>query len=216
MKTNLEILIDELQTECDFLQKEIDLCVKDSDFEGAHAFNKSLTYTQQQLRILQNIQNPSWDEIRWIKHCIKQLKKFKGNEYTAKQLIDYQLKLDRLQATQSKKYPLESEEIVLALEKLSKGKITKINLQIGGGHDVEIHFKLHKKALHFQLITDRRFRKGNAILRNLGFEIRKNDMFLQIPDFDLTKISKVLEILAQIIYEVLGLRGNENAKIIIS
>ncbi len=215
MKTNLEILIDELQTECDFLQKEIDLCVKDSDFEGAHAFNKSLTYTQQQLRILQNIQNPNRDKIALIRRNIEHLKGLKVNDYTIQRLADCQVELDKLQAIQSEKYPLESEEIISSLEALSTGKIRKISLQIGSGHDVEILFKLNEETLHLQL-TKIHFGRKNATLKNIGFEVHQDNMSMRVPYFDQSKISNVLEILAQVIYGVIGLRGNENAKIIIS
>ncbi len=223
MKTNLEILIDELQAECDLLQEELNFCIYDSDFEGAHAFNKSLIYTRNQLRIAKNIQNPNWAKIEEHRRRIQQLEKLKEDTRFYKMMIqrlpEYQASLDELLAIPAKKYALEGEEIAASLEKLLMGEVTKVNLQISGNHDVEIRFKLNNKILYLQLITNINFAdktRRSAILKSIGFEIQQDNISMQILDFEQFRISDIIEILAQIIYDVLGFRGNEKAKIVIS
>jgi len=222
MKTNLEILIDELQAECDLLQEELNFCIYDSDFEGAHAFNKSLNYTRNQLQIIRNIENPNWTKIEEYKRRIQQLEKLKEDspfyKMMIKRLPEYQVSLDELLAIPPKKYALEGEQIPASLEALLKGEIRKITLQMNDDN-AEIHFKLIEKILNLHLIIQSKFADKNrryAILKNMGFEIEQdNNMSMQIADFNSSKISNVLEILALIIYDVLGLSGNEKAQIII-
>jgi len=223
MKTNLEILIDELQSESDYLKKELDLCVVESDFKGAQAFQKSLIYTQQQLRIIKGIQNPNWDKIESLERNIERLKNSKEDDRIYKLLIrrlpEYQARLDELRSIQPRKHALESEEITSSLEGLLTGKIRKISLQISGDHDAQIHFNLNGKVLNLQLVVNTHFadkKRRHAILKNIGFEIQQDNMSMKIADFDQSKTSNVLEILAQIIYDVLDFRGNEKAKIITS
>lgn len=222
MKTNLEILIDELQAECDLLQEELNFCIYDSDFEGAHAFNKSLNYTRNQLRIARNIQNPNWAKIEHYKQGIQQLEKLKEDtpfyKMMIKRLPEYQASLDELLAIQPKKYALEGEQIPASLEALLKGEIRKITLQMNDDN-AEIHFKLTEKILNLQLVIHSKFADKNrryAILKNIGFEIQGDNMSIQIPYFDHSKISDVLEILARIIYDVLDWSGNEKAQIVTS
>jgi len=171
------------------------------------------------MRIIKGIQNPNWDKINWLRHHIEQLKKLKKNDYTAKRLADYQAELEELQAIQPKKHALESEEVTSSLEGLLTGKIRKISLQISGDHDAQIHVNLNGKVLNLQLVVNTHFadkKTRYAILKNIGFEIQQDNISMKIADFDQSKISNLLETLAQIIYDVLDFRGNEKAKIITS
>ena len=60
MKTDLEILIEHLQSEFDFLKSTMDQCVAEWDFEAALSLRESIRYTKRKLDVLKCLQNPNY------------------------------------------------------------------------------------------------------------------------------------------------------------
>ncbi|MBK9256918.1 MAG: hypothetical protein IPM42_15660 [Saprospiraceae bacterium] len=63
MKSDLEILIEHLQSEVDYLQSSMDECVAEWDFERAKAFREPLILTKRKLMVLKYLQNPNYEKI---------------------------------------------------------------------------------------------------------------------------------------------------------
>ena len=56
MKTDLEILIEHLQNEVDYLKSSMDDCAAEWDFDGAKAYREPLIYTKRKLNVLKKKQ----------------------------------------------------------------------------------------------------------------------------------------------------------------
>ena len=63
MKTDLEILIEHLQSEYDYLKSSMDECVAEWDFDGAKAFREPLIFTRRKLNVLKCLENPNFKKI---------------------------------------------------------------------------------------------------------------------------------------------------------
>jgi len=73
MQSLLKVLIDELQKEYDYLEKELNLCIKEWDFEGAEAFKKPFISVKKKLLILKNIENPNFDRITSLRRYLERI-----------------------------------------------------------------------------------------------------------------------------------------------
>lgn len=79
MKSEIELLIHNLQNEFDYLKYELDLCVAQGDFEYAHLFKKSLNIVASKLKVAKQLLDPNISKIQLIEFRIKNLnQKSKG------------------------------------------------------------------------------------------------------------------------------------------
>lgn len=75
MKTNLEILIEHLQSEYDNLKSSMDECVAELDFDGAKAFREPMIFTRRKLNILKSLENPNFNKINQLLGLISNMEK---------------------------------------------------------------------------------------------------------------------------------------------
>lgn len=225
MKSDLQLLIEEFQREYDLLEFEMNKCIKDQDFLGAERFKKSFIYTKDKLRILKNLENPNRYKINSLKQRIeylkKQLRKKEHSEFLLsvinRDLAKSENELLKLEAT---KLPLfyDKDELLACLEKMNKGELKKVELEIEEGYfiieilKIDNDITLNLKAEKIRHWTSN---QGMSEMKKMGFSIAEEEANLKIDNFDKTKISFIMEILSRLVYDVLGLFKDRNKKVII-
>jgi len=224
MESELQILIAELQREHDYLENELNACLKGWDFEGANAFKEPLFYTREKIRILKNIENPAHDKIISLKGKIERFKNYEMiGEYSKfpiqnkEDLIhDYEKELSQLE-NKERRFHYDSDELTICLEKILSKKISQFEIEVD-----EILFVISRKktTLIIEILrTDNHTfdypttRKGLTELKRMGFEVSEQNAIKEISDFQEDKISPTIELLSRIAYEVFRLYGDKKAKI---
>ena len=97
MKTELQLLIKELEKEYNYLRREQNRCARERDFKRANAFRKALIYTGTQLRILNNLNERNYDHIKSLKKEIEMMRKLIGNSKNKFTLRFLKYKITELQ-----------------------------------------------------------------------------------------------------------------------
>lgn len=228
MKSDLQILIDELQKEFDLLEKEMNACIKEMDFLGAEAFRKAFVYTQNKLRILRHLENSNFDKINSLKHKIKYIKELRlenfNSEYVIeimkKQIPEYEKELEELE-NKERNIHLDKDELIVFLEKIDTGELTNFEIEMEKGYIILKVFR-EKNGIGLQLKTsDNKSLRyattsyGFSEVKKMGFEITEEDANLSIDKFDKTKIPFVMEILSRLVYDVFRLYRDRNKTVII-
>ena len=226
MKNELQILVEEIQREHDYLEKEMNTCIKESDFQGADAFHNSLIYTKQKLRILKNLENPNFDKINGLKRRIEYFKSIEVENELFKSSIErmkasipaLETELRSLEQTKPI-FKNDSDELIIYLEKLLSGDLTFFELEIKE-NKLSIQINKNDNTLEIILsslkntqIKQHFIRYGVSELNNIGFTINESNAILRIEDFETSKIKEVIEILSRITFDILRLYGNQRAKI---
>ena len=232
MKSDLQILIDEVQKEHDFLEGEMNSCVRDLDFLGAEAFRKIFFLKKEELRMVKNLDNPNHGEIQNLKRILKKLSKpesedeflkslkkrwgakiqeSKNKDEILKSLIkrrkaniqEYESKLLKLESAVRKPYQ-DSEELMIGLEHIFSNKINRLEI-IVEEEEVMILILKQKKSLMIEIkATDKHFwnRSKLATLKRIGFEVNEENVFQKNKELEKTDIPQVLEILSRVFFEV--------------
>lgn len=233
MKTDLEILIEHLQTEVEYLKSSMDDCVADWDFDGAKAFREPLIYTRSKLNVLRCLENPNYNKISQLSRMISNMEKSLNERKFEMDCIDEQTRqrmeehfnestririeklkneLKDLQAIDPKQQA-DNDKIFELLEKLDRNEISEIAFEI---IKTKIFLILrvnnNKGMLTFKTtenikIEDYLVKPTISILHKLGFD--KVTLQRQIPNFyELDKI-KILEEMAIIYFEVFSIFGED-------
>lgn len=227
MKTNLQILMAELQNECSFLKEKMNDCVKDLDFKGAEAFRKPFFYTQEKLRTLKNIDDSNYGMISELKRRIAYFKKIDVTPGLNEMEYE-QVKEEISKATkrlndiigEDVKFRVDTDEIIACLENIALRKLNSFDLEFKE-RNFKISVQQKKFSLSFLLKTlnaqplDHSMPETKIVeLKKIGFDVHQSDAFLELKKFNASKILTALEILSRIVYDVLELYGEKEALLI--
>ena len=80
MKTNIDLIIEHLEKEVEYLKSQQENCLNDRDYLGAESFQKPLIYTQARLRNYYRIKDHNYDKKKRLKMLIGSLKKDPNRE----------------------------------------------------------------------------------------------------------------------------------------
>ena len=106
MKSELQLLIAELEAEAELLQKELDQCLADDkNYKAAHKFQKSLGLVNTKLQVLRHLENTNVEkgkELEWkieaLKNQMAELKQQFPTAFSQEMEIKYQHKINALEA----------------------------------------------------------------------------------------------------------------------
>jgi hypothetical protein len=238
MKTDLEILIEHLQSEYDYLKSSMDECIAEWDFDGAKAFRESVIFTKSKLNVLKCLENPNFKKINQISEMISRMeksltdRKFEMdyldeqtrqrmeehfNQSTKNRIIEYKTELEKLKSIEPKQR-IDDDKILELLECLEQNKISAVEFEIIKDK-IFLHLKVNNEQCELKFrtrenvkIEDYLIKSTKSILWNLGFNSETYKK--QISNFNKLNKIKVLEELAIIYFEVFGIFGEErNIKI---
>ncbi|MBK8628312.1 MAG: hypothetical protein IPN86_22990 [Saprospiraceae bacterium] len=238
MKTDLEILIEHLQAEFDYLKSSLDECISEWDFDGAEAFRKPVIYTRRKLDVLKCLENPNYNKISRLTSVISKMEKSLDekkydldfldeqtrlnmeqhlNESTRQRIDKSKLELEGLK-TFSPKQQMDNDKILELLEGLERNEIKEIEFEIKKD-EIFLLLRVDEQYGEFSLrATDNKkvehylVEPTKSILRQLGFDTET--FKLQISNFTEMDKLRLLEKLAILYFEVFGAFGKDiNLKI---
>ncbi|MEM6963367.1 MAG: hypothetical protein AAF573_01295 [Bacteroidota bacterium] len=227
MKTDLQLVIDELQKEVTLLKKKINSCVSAMFFEEAEWYKQSLSRANQQLRKLQNLHNPNFNEIERINWSIEGVKakrdKYKDIPSRSKHYISELKQLEerksKLEQQLGNRFRLDSEVIADYLEKIISDELRQFKI-IFEKRRLVVQLEKEGTALKVQLKRTEDYLYLDAldksILKNMGFQLQDDHPAKSIPNFNEVHILPTLEMLARITFEVFRCYGNEDAFLTVS
>ncbi len=229
MPTDLELLINQLQSELDSLKEAINQCTSEMDFEGAQAFKSPFIYTREKLRILKCLQNPNHDKISRLEHRISFLenmdieKHFESSFWkeeilerlkqsqkrrTLEQIQKSKEELDVLNSQKPKPW-IENDTIPILIEELNKGYHNKLEFELiedkiflaltQQGNAIQMKIESHADAN----INHYLIKPAKKALRDLGFV--ENQYSKTISTNSNIDQHKILEVLSIITLEVFRL-----------
>jgi len=238
MKTDLEILIEHLQSEYDYLKSSMDECIGEWDFDGAKAFREPVIFTKRKLNILKCLENPNFNKINRLAGMISRMEKSLTerkikmeyldeqtrqrmeehlNESTNNRINESKKELEKLRSI-NPKHRIDDDKILELLEGLEQNKITAVEFEIKkdkifllltiSNEQGELEFRTPENVK----IENYLVKPTKSILRKLGFNTETFKK--QLSNFSKIDKIKVLEELAIIYFEVFGIFGEErNIKI---
>ncbi len=227
MKNTLQLLIEELQKEHDFYEQEMNACIKEWDFINAAAFKKPIFNVREQLRILNNLDNPEYDKIYSLKGRIEQIKNMEVNNpilsYWMERMKDktakYEKELSALESKGRKPY-CDNDVLMRSLEKVITAEIKQFEIKIEDG-DITIEISKKENSLIIEIRNTSQYSlkskmspRGFAEMKKLGFQINDQHAIKEICEFQAKNIPQVIEFLARITFDVFRLYGNREAEII--
>ena len=210
-KNNLQLLLDELQKERDFLEAEIQKCIDDRDFDGAAWFDKSLNFTKHQLRIFKKLAEPYYHELRDLEGKLSMLEFRKSrlpesvdHDQLDREISETKMLLEQYR-TNSKEY-LDHDELIIRIDQLLKQEIESLVLSIVD-NEIEIridangedNIMITLKTIKGKSLFDYTYHYGRSLLWQLGFRIQSEDQALmtgQVYEASPLKVLEVLSILA--------------------
>ena len=238
MKTDLEILIEHVQSEYDYLKSSMDECIAEWDFDGAIAFREPVIYTRRKLNVLRCLENPNYNKINQLTGMISRMERSLSERKFEKEYLDEQTR----QRMDEHYYESTKKRIKKTTEELEKLKTIVPTHRIDGDKTLELLEGLERSEiseLEFEIKADKIFlilRVNNdqgelkfrspetvkiedylatstkSILGRLGF----NTETFKKQIFNFNKLDKIkfLEELAIIYFEVFEIYGEDiNLKI---
>ena len=233
MKTDLEILIEHLQSEYDYLKSSMDKCVAEWDFDGAKAFREPLIFTRRKLNILKSLKNPNFIKINRLAGMISRMEKSlterkynlefldeqtrqrmeeRFNESTKKRIEESKTELKKLKSIEPK-FRIDDDKILELIEGLERNEISEVEFEIEKDKIfLVLSISNNQGQLEFRYpenikIEHYLVKPTKSILRRLGFNSETYKK--QISDFKKLDKIKVLEELAIIYFEVFGIFGEK-------
>jgi len=233
MKTDLEILIEHLQTEVDYLKSALDQCVIEWDFEGAKAYREPLIYTKRKLTVLKCLENPNYNKISHLTSMISRMemslneRKFERNnldEQTRQNMenIFYESTINRIKKSKTELKELKS---IVCKQRIDNDKILELLEGLDLNKNSEIEFEIFKDKIYLLLniknnqanfsfrtsekteINHHLVRATKSILYKLGFNVET--LTKQIPNFNEVNKITILEELAIVYFEVFNIFDKE-------
>lgn len=226
MINELQILIEVLQSEHDYLENELKACINEWDFEGAEAFKKPLFYTREKLRILKNLDNPDYDKILDLRNKIERLKNYEAKDeftkfaiqITKDKIPEYENELSNLE-NKERQFYYNSDELIICLERIINKEISEFELEVNN-EGVVFHISNWNSNLKIEIRwTDKSSldyktgRMGITELKGMGFLVTEKNAVKKFENFEGDKILSIIELLSRVAYEVFGLYGNKEGKI---
>jgi len=238
MKTDLEILIEHLQSEYDYLKSSMDECVAEWDFDGAKAFREPVIFTRRKLNILKCLKNPNFNKINQLAGMISRMEKSLTDrkfdmdyldEQTRQRMVEHfnqstknrinksKAELEKLKSIKPEQR-IDDDKILELLEGLEQNKITAVEFEIKKDKIfLLLTIRNEQGKLEFRTPEDVKIehylvKPTKSILKKLGFNTETFKK--QISNFNKLDKIRVLEELAIIYFEVFGIFGEErNIKI---
>ena len=238
MKNDLEILIEHLQSEYDYLKSSMDECVAEWDFDGAKAFREPVIFTRRKLTILKCLRNPNFNKINQLAGMISRMEKSLNdrkfemdyldeqtrqrmeehfNKSTKNRISNSKADLEKLKSIETEQR-IDDDKILELLEGLEQNKITAVEFEIKKDKIfLLLNISNEQGKLEFRTpddvkIEDYLVKPTKSILGKLGFNTETYKR--QISNFSKLDKIKILEELAIIYFEVFGIFGEErNIKI---
>jgi len=226
MKNDLQLLIETLQQEKDYLETEMNSCIEEWDFEGAEAFKAPLIRTQEKLTLLKNLSNPDFEKISRLKNVLKQSENWLKLEeqphwiQNIKNRVEKaQNEIERLEAIPQKSYE-DNDQIYWCLEGLHTKWLKSFELII---EDTRIHVdRSSENTLQIIISRTDRGKLDHAIgtkinkLEQMGFQLTELEAITTFTPFNRESFPKLIELLARVVFEVLGFFDNANAQILMT
>lgn len=237
-ETDLEILIEHLQSEYDYLKSSMDECIAEWDFDGAKAFREPLIFTRRKLNVLKSLKNPYFNKINHLSAMISRMEKILTernknidyldeqtrermekhfNEFHKKRIDESKTELRKLKAIEPK-YRIDDDKILELLEGLEQNEICLVEFEIEKDNiSLVLAINNEQAQLEFRTKENTKLdhylvKSTKSILRKLGFNTETYKK--QISNFSKLDKIKVIEELAIIYFEVFGIFGKErNIKI---
>lgn len=237
MKVDLEILIEHLQKEVDYLKSSMDQCATELDFDGAKTFKESLIYTNRKLNVLKCIKNPNYEKISKLSGMISRMEKSLNeskfnsdnfNEKTRKRMEGRfnqslkerikksQMELDELNAIIPKPR-IDDDKILALLEQLETNQLEKAEFEVIS-EKIYLSLAVNGKIaeLKFKTKGDTKIekylhRQSKSILKRLGFNLETYSR--TINNYQQIEKLAILEELSIITFEVFNLYGDEKMNI---
>lgn len=227
MKSNLRLLLDHLHAEYELLERELNECIQYRDFKGAEAYEKALSYTRSRLQVLQNLDNPLYDNISDLQSRIERLQKpevvtaspnpSESTMFMLNHMLEIsKSELAKMQAINHQSSP-DDDELLLHLEALLTRTLPFFELY---SDPVMIIFATTKDQLEITInglnhhsISPSTKQQYIRELRSMNFEIMHSSAILQIGQPDISALSYIHQLIARIIYDVFRLYGNKEASI---
>lgn len=239
VKNDLEILLEHLQSEVDYLQKSMDECIADNDFDGAKAFLTPLRSTSKKLNTLKCIENPNSVKISNMILTIPKLEEHLGklnfnddnstNEREQRRNEHFKANiLNRIEKSKAELEHLQSiipesridnDHILSIIERLAKTDLDKVQLEIIENcfylnlNSEGLQVKMELRVIDESDISNYLHKYAHSILRKLGFNTETYS-----KEISVTKESdriRILEEISILIYEVFRLEEGKEMNIII-
>jgi len=226
MKTELELVIQHVQSEVDYLKSSFDRCISDWDFEGAYAFYKPLQITSRKLEARHGLKQRNYKKIKQLKDSIagpdrmlsERKKQVDGLEeglpkrYGADFLEACQDKitrakgeLDLLQSERPKVW-IDDDKILKILEAIEKNEAATAEFELVKGQ-IFLHFTVRNGKGEFAFRTEGRANlpsflgeAGRRVLSRQGFNMEL--LTKQVANYKELDKRQILEELAIIHFEV--------------
>lgn len=233
MKTELELLIDHLQSEVDNLKSAMEECVADWDYGGAELFKNALIYKQSKLIALRRLQNPNYDKISSLSRMIRRMEKpvtkdtstFRNlNEKALENLIERhnQTRLKRIEESKAKLEELKAinpiqriddDTILQLLEVLETDEVNQLKLELLK-NELYLGIRFVDETATMKLsgkMEDYLVQPTRIILKQMGFDLESYTKIIN----DFRKLDKLilLEEIAIITFEVFRIRYDQEITI---
>ncbi|MEL7422239.1 MAG: hypothetical protein AAFN81_04575 [Bacteroidota bacterium] len=225
MQSVIQIIIDQLQKEHDYLEKQINSCSKEWDFEGAEAFRKPFYTVSKKLRILKNLDNPNFNRISFLKETLNRIDKLKAEqppseffiEVMKSKIPDFEAELAALEST-PRKFETDDDTLLHCFDKICSGTIIVFTLEIAQKDiQLEVEYlsgKLQLILSHFDgaSLTHWIGKMGFKRLKQIGFHMESDYVAVHtINGFNQEKILSTVELIPRVVYDVFELYGNQGA-----
>lgn len=238
MKTDLQILIEHVQAEYDYLKMSMEDCIAAWDFDGAKAFRAPLIFTTRKLNVLKCLENPNFNKINLLEAKISNMEKSLTERNFEMEYLDEQTRhlmeeffkqstIDRIEKSKvaldnlkliERKQGIDNDRVLELLEDLEQNRITVIEFEIKKD---KLFLLLTVSKDHGELelrtpenVNIQRYLTSPILilLKELGFDTES--LKKQILNFGKLEKLKVLEDLAIIYFEVFEIFGGvRNIKI---
>ncbi len=221
MKEKLENIILELLKNQELLQQEIEDCIYNFDYLGAHYNSIALKKVNRKIQTFQNLINPNYDKIAWIERQIENYKSRIEKEKEENMITFFNSKINQSELELSKlknkntEFRDQSFNLTWKLLELNNGIISKIDLLLQERNSISIEFTKNKNNLlisinenHFKILTHGK--EYQIEMKNLGFINLDGNYILEINNFNNLKVNKVLEISSRIIFDIFYYKNLDN------
>jgi len=241
--SDLKLIIDHLEQEAKYLEKQRNEHIAEWDLIGADAFQKSLIHTNKKLRILKNLENPNYNRISDCQFSIQNIERIIKepiDDFDSLGLLDEQKKkymLDHVrESNMRRKETLEEEikelssrpvkerpdddQVLELLDDLKLGVINQLEFEIYPEHiSLILDYRFDELILTIKFHSSNSkksyfFYQNKIELKKIGFD--ENTWQLAIKSFKETKNLRILEILSIIYFDVFLLEGKISRNVHIS
>ena len=228
MKNELDILIDELQREQDYLQSRIEDCTAEWDFKFARYFRISFVFTRDEIRVLKNFQNPHFDKMARLADTIRYQQNLINThkddqdfiKYFVNRIPEVEKELEILKQTKPK-WRVDGDALMIALESLLAGKIKTMEIMLDEKRNGKLTLFLSDRDLKIQLTYNSEFTYHHVLekgeftkLKKIGFDVDLEPIEMVIKNPDYRHTHTIMEPIARLCFDVFHLYGDKKRELI--